>query len=877
MARTKQTARRTTTGPLPPPPLIGCWFPFKDPGFPSQVRRSYLPLSRLNIHTIIKDVTSRTVLTQSFINETNKNLEDLVYSFPLYGGVTVVSFSATIGDVRVNGIVKDKQQAHLEFKNAVAKGEVAALLEQLPEASDVFTTHIGNVPAGSSVVVELVYIDELNYDAQADGLRLTIPSSIAPRYGATPENLLSSPLLSSSVQEAIQIIVDVQSPEGCPVQGIQSPSHPVAVNIGRTTDMPTEAFMPHRGSATLSLNCTSFDKDFVIMVNVANANVPKALLETHPTIAGQRALLVTLVPTFQLPSGPSEIVFILDRSGSMGGKMSMVIQAMNTMLKSLRVGVKFNICSFGSHFSFIWPRSKPYNQINLEEALEHVNALDSNFGGTEMIGPVQATLSQRDQDLALNVIILTDGQIWGQDDLFKIIRESSEHYGSRFFSLGIGNGASTALVQGIATEGNGASQFVAEGELMDKKMIQLLKGALTPHSTNYSLDMNYKRDDEDFEIVTYEDVSRAAITLPVREKTKDSHETPVASASEKSSGEVDLNRREDAKKDRFAHVPTVPAPPILQAPVQLPPLYPFSRTTIYLLLDQSTYGLTPESITLRGSSGDGPIQLEIEVDDIGRGETFHQLAARKAVSELERGHGWLRKATQKDSGILLKTHYNGSWWTEIVEREAIRLGVMFQIPGKWCSFIAREGDKERPPVSFGGRVYSTSGAAPRKQLASHACRKSVPSTGSIAPPRRRRASKAARKSAPSGKRSPESSASAPSEKKDASYSRRSARLQANTSSNEKMRALIRLQKFDGSWEWGQSLFDITGADISKATTSNRKNSIVATALAIAFFRNRLAHEADSWELLVEKAGSWLDSQDGIDSEVEIREAGALLS
>ncbi|KAI0429518.1 von Willebrand factor type A domain-containing protein [Xylaria sp. FL1042] len=871
MARTKQTARSSTAGPRPP--LIGCWYPSKNPEFPLQIRRSYLPLSRLRVHTVIKDVASRTVLTQSFVNETDENLEDLVYSFPIYGGVTVVSFTAAIGDIQINGIVKDKQQARLEFKNDVAKGKVAALLEQLPEASDVFTTHIGNVPAGSSVMIELVYIGELNYDAQVDGLRLTIPSFIAPRYGATPENILSSTLLSPVVQEAIQIIVDVQSPEGCPIHGIQSSSHPVAVNIGRTTDMPSEAFMPHRGSATLSLNCTSFDEDFVIMVNVANANVPKALLETHPTIPNQRALLVTLVPNFQLPPSPSEIVFIVDRSGSMSGKMGMVIQAMNTMLKSLRVGVKFNICSFGSHFSFMWPHSKPYNQMNLEEALEHVNTLDSNFGGTQIVRPVQATLSQRCQDLALNVIILTDGQTWAQDELFKIIRQSSEQDGSRFFSLGIGQGVSTALVQGIATEGNGASQFVAEGEPMDKKMVQLLKGALTPHSTEFSLDMNYKRDDEDYEMVTYEDVSRAAVILPVREKTKGTNEVPMTSPSEKSGGEVDLDRTEDVKEDRFSHVPIVSAPSILQAPIQIPPFYTFSRTTIFLLLDQSTYGLTPESIVLRGPSDDGPIEVKIKVEDVGRGETFHQLAARKAVSELEKG-----KATQKDSDVLLKTQHD-SFWNEIVEREAIRLGVMYQIAGKWCSFIAREGDKERAPVSFGGKrvICSTNGAAPRRQLASKACRKSAPSTGGIRTARRQLASKAARRSAPSRKRVSKKSEEAPPENQPASSSRRSARLQANTSSNEKMHALIRLQNFDGSWEWGQSLLDITGADLSKAKKPIRKNSIVATALAIAFLRTQLAHEADSWELLVDKADSWLGSQDGIDSAREFREACAFLS
>ncbi|KAI0474241.1 von Willebrand factor type A domain-containing protein [Xylaria cf. heliscus] len=874
MARTKQTIGRGNASR----PLIGCWYALCDPATPWLIRRSYLPLSSLRAHTIIKDVASRTTLTQSFPNETNEHLKDMVYSFPLYGGVSVVSFTATIGDVHIKGIVKDKQQARLEFKDAVTKGKSAALLEQLPEASDVFTTHIGNVPAGSSVVIELVYIGELNYDAEADGSRFTIPTFIAPRYGATPDNILSSSLPSSSVQNAIQFVVDVQSPEGNPVHGIQSPSHPIAVNIGRTTDMPTEAFVPHRGSATLSLNSYTLDKDFVVMVNVANANVPKALLETHSTIPNQHALLVTLVPRFQLPSSPSEVVFVVDRSGSMGGKMGMVIQAMNTMLKSLRVGIKFNICSFGSQFSFIWPRSKSYNEMNLEKALKYVDELDSNLGGTEMIKPVQAVLSQRHQDLALNVIMLTDGEIWAQDALFKIISESQHH--SRFFSLGIGHGASTSLVQGIATEGNGICQFVAEGEPMDKKMVRLLKGALTQHLNNYSLDMKFKRDDEDYEMIESNDASKVTITLPVREK-KSTEKTPMTFFKKELSDEVDEDRTEGAKGDRFAHVPRVSAPSILQAPFQVPPLYPFSRTTMYLLLDPSTYGLTPESVIFRASTEDGPIELEIKVEDIGKGETIHQLAAKKAVSELEAGRGWLSNATDKDSNVSLKTQYK-SLWNEIVEREAIHLGTKYQIASKWCSFIAVEGDEEHEPISFKGQMprVSSGGAPPRRQLASKAARRSAPSG---APPKKKLASNAARKSVPSGpviRQEPVAAkpADAPPEKKmRTTPPRRSARLQSNASGVEKMHALIRLQKFDGSWEWDQSLVDITGADLAKAKKPIRKDSIVATALAIAFLRIRVAHEAGSWELVVDKAVCWLAGQNGIDSDIEIQDAGALLA
>ncbi|KAJ8105488.1 hypothetical protein ONZ43_g7408 [Nemania bipapillata] len=507
-------------------PFCGCWYPppqyysgSKYIGPPHQNSKSYLPLEDMEAHTVIKDVSSRTVLTQTFLNNTAGPIKGLAYSFPLYDGVSVVSFTATIGDIQIQGLVKEKQQARREYNDAVSKGSLAGLLEQVPEASDVFVTSIGNVPAGAKVVVEVVYVGELKHDAESNGIRFTIPSSIAPRYGQTPGSVagslpLNTALASSKAADAIRITVDFQSPEGCIIQQIQSPSHPAAVTIGRTTDMPTTSFVPNRGSATLLLGSTNLDKDFVIIANVRDADKPRALLETHATISNQRALMATLVPRFNIAPTYGEIVFIVDRSGSMDGKMQLVTRALTILLKSLPVGVKFNICSFGSRHSFLWPRSKSYTDDNLNQALKHIDTFQADFGGTELHDPVKVTISQRFTDMLLDAIILTDGQIWNQESLFSIIRQATETHKCRFFSLGIGSGASTALVEGIATAGNGFSQFVAENEKMDRKMIRLLKGALTPHIDDYTLEVKYKSDDDDFEMVTAEKAApKADVTL----------------------------------------------------------------------------------------------------------------------------------------------------------------------------------------------------------------------------------------------------------------------------------------------------------------------------------------------------------------------------
>ena len=114
--------------------------------------RRYLPQVSLNVHSHIIGSTSRTTLSQNFVNpDKDTPIPELRYTFPLYDGVSVVSFVCTINRTRViKGVVQERAQARKTYQAAVDRGETAGLLEQLPNANDVFTTTIGNVDRKST-------------------------------------------------------------------------------------------------------------------------------------------------------------------------------------------------------------------------------------------------------------------------------------------------------------------------------------------------------------------------------------------------------------------------------------------------------------------------------------------------------------------------------------------------------------------------------------------------------------------------------------------------------------------------------------------------------------------------------------------------------
>ncbi|EXJ54005.1 hypothetical protein A1O7_09342 [Cladophialophora yegresii CBS 114405] len=685
--------------------LCGCWI-FCETKPYSPAKRRYLPQVDLNSSTTILATTSRTTLKQTFVNDQDKKLNEVQYTFPLYDGVSVVGFTCTVGSKTIVGIVKEKQEARVVYQAAVARGETAGLLEQLPEASDVFTTSIGNVPAKEKVRIEIVYLGELKHDAETDGSRFTIPTIIAPRYGALSGESASTLSNSASKKGRISISVDVTLEDETIVRGLQSPSHPIAVTMGRTSQMHEDAFSNNHASATLTLGSTELDKDFIVVVLAKGTDTPRALLERHHTIFNQRAIMTTLVPKFNLPNISPEIVFVVDRSGSMQGKIELVVSAMKIFLKSLPIGVKFNICSFGSTYSFLFERSKTYDQSSLKEALSHLDTFAANYGGTEMLRPVKATVENRYKDLPLEVMVLTDGEIWNQEELFTFVHETAN---ARFFTLGIGHGASSALVEGIARAGNGFAQFVGDNEKMDRRVVRMLKGALTPHITDYTLEVTYGQGespsgDDDFEMVD----SASTETLTIRSLASNTKEPE----QKKPISLFDTNATEEPPNPpagRYDNLISVPPPKIIQAPHKIPTLYPFNRTTVYLLLGPDAPTKAPKAVTLRGTSQHGPLELEIPIQDVGVGETMHQLAAKKAVHELEHGRGWITEA-RDGNGSLLKTAHEGKW-DLIVEREAVRLGVLFQVGGKWCSFVAvdRESQQEhhKPPPTDTGSTSET--------------------------------------------------------------------------------------------------------------------------------------------------------------------------
>jgi hypothetical protein len=297
-------------------------------------------------------------------------------------------------------------------------------------------------------------------------MRLTFPTSIAPRYGTPPGDSFyrANPNLSQASTLEFSLSVEL----GATITTINSPSHPISSQLGRSRP-EDEDFDVQK--AYISLSSMAFlEKDIVVVLGCRGLDKQRCVVESHVADNGEAtdAYAFTFVPRFKLPvlqqqgtffsvhtfvhipdlSYSSEYIFLVDRSGSMeGGKIHAVRSALQIMLKSLpNAGSSLNMISFGSHQTAHWHRSVPYTAANVSAAAEHVDGMIANYGGTEMKRALAVAFGARGSG-ATSVFVLTDGQCYDLDGVQAEIQhnvERAKQQGSfvRVFCMGIGDAVS---------------------------------------------------------------------------------------------------------------------------------------------------------------------------------------------------------------------------------------------------------------------------------------------------------------------------------------------------------------------------------------------------------------------------------------------------
>jgi Ca-activated chloride channel family protein len=238
----------------------------------------------------------------------------------------------------------------------------------------------------------------------------------------------------------------------------------------------------HTAEVTLASRQAALDRDFVLSIEAEGLDTPQAWLEQDER--GSQAIGVAFVPRLDHGAVPCDVTFLVDRSGSMQGtSIEEVRNALQLCLRSMIPGCCFNIVGFGSRFESLFPEGRTYDDTSLSAASAHVDGLDANLGGTEMLPALGFVLEQRgSQRMPRQVVVLTDGQVTNTDEVLALARKHAHR--ARIFTFGIGAGASHHLVSGLARAGGGTAEFIYPGERIEPKVVRHFGRLLSPALTN---------------------------------------------------------------------------------------------------------------------------------------------------------------------------------------------------------------------------------------------------------------------------------------------------------------------------------------------------------------------------------------------------------
>ncbi|XP_074536372.1 von Willebrand factor A domain-containing protein 5A-like isoform X2 [Halichoeres trimaculatus] len=477
-----------------------------------------VPLKSVDVELEVRDHVATVVSTLNYENKEDKPLE-AVFVFPLPGDAAVCHFSAKLGETEIIAEVKEKQKAREEYDDALSSGQKAFLLEESLQSPDIFTMSVGCLPPGESALIRLEYVTELKEQAD-DGLRFCLPAVLNPRYepqgsggsGSGSVQVTSCP--ASLVPYTLSFSAQVSSPR--PVSKIES----------NCSLDPLQYLNSEQTKATVKLAAGhKFDRDVELLIYYKDAHQPTAVVEMGKaseepgTLMSDPVVMLSLYPEFPEAVMSSiascgEFVCLLDRSGSMGCPMSQTKNAQTRissardtlllLLKSLPMGCYFNIYSFGSSFQHIFPKSVEYNQKTMEEALQKVGEMQADLGGTEILMPLKHIYSQPCiPNQPRQVFVFTDGEVGNTKQVIDLVKKNSNAH--RCFSFGIGEGASSALVNGLAKEGGGHAQFITGTDRLQPKVMQSLRYALQPAVGDVSVTWDLPKK-----------VSHAVVSPPIR-------------------------------------------------------------------------------------------------------------------------------------------------------------------------------------------------------------------------------------------------------------------------------------------------------------------------------------------------------------------------
>uniref|UniRef100_A0AAZ3PTP0 Inter-alpha-trypsin inhibitor heavy chain H3 n=1 Tax=Oncorhynchus tshawytscha TaxID=74940 RepID=A0AAZ3PTP0_ONCTS len=388
---------------------------------------------------------AHTVITSSALNKANSS-QEVFFEVDLPKTAFITNFSMEIEGQTYTGEVKEKEKAKKQYQKAVSTGQTAGLVKASGRKMEKFSVSV-NIAANSNVTFILTY-----------------------------EELLQRKLGQYEIMTQVKPKQLVQHFEVCRCLHTYTPKqhffHHLDSSVLCLINLVHAhiSFCPTMDQQRKCPGCdgTLIDGDFVIKYDVNRA-------ETLGDIQIVNGYFVHFFAPPDLPRVPKNVVFVIDRSGSMSGnKMHQTREAMLTILNDLHEDDYFGIVTFDHHIS-TWKGSLTKATTgNVSEAkgfvkgIQHSGCESYVFNGNVVThtGRNYSQANKFTERSVSMIILLTDGMpnsgVSSTPQIQENVRDAMGGNMS-LFCLGFGNDVDYSFLDVMSRQNQGLARRIYEG------------------------------------------------------------------------------------------------------------------------------------------------------------------------------------------------------------------------------------------------------------------------------------------------------------------------------------------------------------------------------------------------------------------------------
>jgi Ca-activated chloride channel homolog len=463
------------------------------------------PILKTDVQIAITGIIARTTVRQEFTHPSEKKGDWLegIYVFPLPETAAVDHLRMKVGERIIEGQIKERGEAKKVYEQAKQAGKRASLVEQ--ERPNIFTTSVANIGPGEHITVEIEYQETVRYDQGQFQLRF--PMAVGQRYiPGTPvivedqePNGTGTMLDTDRVPDASRITPPGQHHSQGSIYGS---GNSVSLSLTLTPGFPAvkveSLFHPviaipdPDGGYQISLrkDAVPADRDFQLTWVPAPSQELTATVLTEQRNGETYAMLMLVPPTHSsdaAPRMPRDLTFVIDTSGSMAGpSIEQAKSSLAAALTRLTTQDRFNVIQFNNTVRSLFSTPQPVTTAAMRKAIRYVEGLSAD-GGTDMLPALrQALKSHQDSSRLQQIILITDGQIGNEDELFELL---THRLGTRrVFTVGIGATPNSYLMRKTAEFGRGTFTYVGNVSEVKEKLDGLFKKLEHPVLNDIQLD-----------------------------------------------------------------------------------------------------------------------------------------------------------------------------------------------------------------------------------------------------------------------------------------------------------------------------------------------------------------------------------------------------